>query len=89
MAKVEFKPNTAGFVELRNSGAVQAHLLDRANSVQAAAQSGGRFANRQYTCDVQAGKSRAHARVSTASRGAYWDAMRNKTLALALDSARG
>ena len=88
MAKnFEFKPNVAGFVELRNSAALQALELSSAQKIADAAESNS-YRNSSYTTDVQAGKSRAHARASTASRGAYWSAMKRKSLTSAIDAGR-
>lgn len=88
MAKdFKFKVNEAGFIELRNSSALQALELSSARRIADAAKANS-YRNSEYTADVQAGKSRAHARASSASRGAYWSAMKRKSLTSAIDAGR-
>lgn len=88
MAKnFDFKPNAAGFIEVRNSSALQALELSSAQRIADAAEANS-YRNSSYVADVQAGKSRAHARASTASRGAYWSAMKRKSLTSAIDAGR-
>lgn len=85
----EFKRNNAAFVALRNSPDVQAELLRRADMVANAAKSAS-WQNSEYKTDVQPGKSRAHARASTANREAWWSQFKGKhALLSAIDSARG
>lgn len=87
-----FAPNARGFNELRNSAAVQSDLLRRARAIAAKAESISNFANSEFTADVQPGKTRAHARASTNSRGAYWanfNKSGNKPLTAAIDAGRG
>lgn len=67
MAKVKFVMNIAGFDELRNSHEVQQLLLSKANSIASSAKS---KSNGSYITDVQPGKKRAHARVTTADKRA-------------------
>lgn len=52
----------APYRKIMNSGAVQAHLLDKARQVAAAARGEGV----ECTCDVRPGRMRAHARATTA-----------------------
>lgn len=65
--KIEVKMNSAGAIEVMNSGGVQSFLLSKAQAIAgtASGSSGG-----QYTADVRAGQTRAHARVTTADKRA-------------------
>lgn len=67
MAKVTVEMNSAGAITLMNSSEVQSLLLQKAQSIanSASSKSGG-----QYSADVRAGKTRAHARATTADRHA-------------------
>ena len=85
MAKNYFKPNLAGQIALRNSPKVQKDLLRRANAIKSQAMNGAKTS--EYKCDVQPGKTRAHARCSTANAAAYWRQLRYKNLSSAIDAA--
>ena len=87
MAEVEFKPNRKGFIELLNSTATQSMLKGSASRIASAAE-GMSYRNSTYTADVQPGKVRAHARASTASRGAYWSAFKKHSLTSSIDAGR-
>ena len=88
MAKnFDFKPNMAGFIELRNSSPLQFELREAADRIATAAEANS-YRNSEYNADVRPGKTRAHARAITASRGAYWSAMKRKSLTSAIDAGR-
>lgn len=85
----EFRRNNAAFVALRNSPEVQAEILKRADAVANAALQSS-WPRSEYKTDVQPGKSRAHARASTANREAWWSQFKGKhALLSAIDSAKG
>lgn len=80
MSKWTFKPNLKGFKELRNSAEMQAVLKEKAESIQSkAAASGG-----SYGSNVQAGATRAHARVYAADDKAKQDNLKNNILLKAI-----
>lgn len=83
MGNVKFKPDARGFAALRNSSGVQEVLLGHAQAIACRA-SANSYRNSAYTADVRPGKTRAHARVSTATRGAYWSQVKRRTLSSAI-----
>ena len=87
MAEVKFKPNSKGFIELLNSNPLQFELRESANRICDAAEAMS-YRNSEYAADVQSGKVRAHARASTASRGAYWSAVKKHSLTSSIDAGR-
>lgn len=70
---IRVKVNRGGAREILNSAEVQADLLRRAETIQAAA-------GPDYVADVQPGRSRAHAMVKTAGVAGVIDNARNNTL---------
>ena len=84
-----FERNNAAFAALRNSPEVQAVILRRADMVANAALQTS-WPRSEYSTDVQPGRSRAHARATTANREAYWSQYKGRNaLVAAIDSARG
>ncbi len=80
MSKWTFIPDPEGFTELRNSAEMQAILKEKADNVRGkAAASGG-----SYGCDVQAGATRAHARVYAENDAAKRANLKNNILLKAL-----
>lgn len=77
-----FKPNRTGQRALRNSPGVQQMLLAEAGKVKRAAE--GYSSGLAYTTDVNAGKERAHAWVTTANPKAFYTQMKHKNLSSAI-----
>lgn len=67
MANVKVVMNSAGAIDVLNSGAIQNSCLEAAQKIasSASSQSGA-----SYIADVQSGKTRAHARAKTADQHA-------------------
>lgn len=85
MVKIDkFELNLAGFNEVRNSPKVQSELLARANMAANAASAMGC----ECVTDVAAGRTRAHARVSTANDESARNNLENNTLLKCKDAGR-
>ena len=84
MADVKVVMNHAGAREILNSPEVQAELLARAGRIKSQARTHGG----NYTADVQPGKSRAHARVSTADDEARKRNLQTNALLKSIDAGR-
>lgn len=88
-----YVPNSskAPYRKIMNSGAMQAHLLEKARQVAAAAREQGV----ECTCDVRPGRMRAHARATTSHERATDFRTRghnqrvDRALQAALQSIRG
>lgn len=76
MGDTKFVPNISGFIELRNSSAVQSMCLGYAQTYAAAADGMASFSGASYTADVRAGRTRCHARAKTSNEVAWWNEMR-------------
>lgn len=81
MAKVYVKLNRAEVRRRLNASDMQAVVLERCNQVKAAANSIG---SGEYKADVQAGKVRAHGRVSTTDFKSMASNRKHNTLLKAL-----
>ena len=85
-----FKANTKGFIELRNSAAMQALLREKAQAVKESALHLAPFGEPEFNVEVYRGTTRARARVESANRAAYWANFNgHNTLVAALDAGRG
>ena len=76
MGDTKFVPNISGFIELRNSSAVQSMCLGFAQRYASAANGWSSFDGASYVADVMAGRTRCHARAKTANKAAWWNEMR-------------
>lgn len=76
----------AGANALRNSEAVQAAVLSRAERVASAAR---RASGESYYADVQTGPQRCRAMVHPGSSAACRDNARNNTILRSIDAGRG
>lgn len=61
MSADKFVPNIKGFIELRNEDFIQSVCLKKAREVASVA---GGACGRSFSCDVQPGRTRCHARAS-------------------------
>ena len=76
MGDTKFVPNISGFIELRNSPAVQSMCLGYAQRYASAANGSSSFDGASYVADVMAGRTRCHARAKTANEAAWWNEVR-------------
>jgi hypothetical protein len=84
MADIELKLNLPGFNAVRNSAEVQSALMRRASAIASRAGSMGA----PCTVDVRTGRTRAHARVSTANAESARNNAKSNTLLKSLDAGR-
>lgn len=75
--EIKFVPNESGIVAMLNSSGMQSALKECAAGIESTAAAAATYKGATYSTDVQAGSKRAHARVKTASEGAYWNEMRD------------
>lgn len=75
--EIKFVPNESGIVDMLNSSGMQSALKECAAGIESTAAAAATYKGATYSTDVQAGSKRAHARVKTASKGAYWNEMRD------------
>jgi hypothetical protein len=68
--------NEAGFRRMLNMPGMRSRLLKDAKTIQALAKSNATYKGASYTTDVMSGAGRAHARVKTANKAAWWNEMR-------------
>lgn len=75
--KIKFVKNEPGIVAMLNSSEMQSALKECAAGIESTAAASATYKGATYSTDVQAGSKRAHARVKTASKGAYWNELRD------------
>lgn len=84
MDNIQVVMNNAGCTELRNSNGVQVMILDEVKEWKGNAEGLSEVPNCEYTCDVQAGKTRAHAMLKATNPQSVKDNLRNNTLLKAM-----
>ena len=90
MAKsgIVFKKDSQGFINLMNSSACQAMLLGKAQAIASGSESRSTYKDSDFVADVRPGRNRAHARAKSASRGAYWAALKQHVMTASIGDAR-
>lgn len=73
--KIRFVKNEAGIISMLNGSGIQSALRESAEGIEATAAASATYDGATYETDVRAGARRAHARVKTASEGAFWNEM--------------
>ncbi|MDD7203184.1 MAG: hypothetical protein SOV20_08810 [Coriobacteriales bacterium] len=75
-SNVKFVPNYSGYVQLRNSDAVQGVCYGYAYGFAVSAESRAPFRG-HYDADVRPGKTRCHARAHTSGTGTYFQELKH------------